>query len=116
MCFHMVLSDSFVHRNCSELLDTSFLSLKRERTELLQAFRKKYLFFDQISDILSRCGFSEFDLYIDGVGSSESIEDFEQVETDQNNLLSTLFCCIFESKGKYAFCFPPLRVHVVLAE
>lgn len=112
--FHMIFSDSFVHRNCGELLDTSFLDLKEQPSELLQIFRKKYFFFNQISDILNRCGFSEFDLYIDGVGSAENIGDFKEFETDAKNLLSALFCCIFESKEKYALCFPPLKAHVIL--
>ena len=116
VCFHMILSDSFVHRNCDGLLDTSFLDLKKQRPELLQAFRKKYLFFGQIADILSKYGFSEFDLYIDGVGSSENNGDFEKIETDKKNLLSTLFCCLFKSKENYALCFPPLKIHVILTQ
>lgn len=113
VCFHMILSDSFVHRNCDDLLDTFFLDLKKSGAELLQAFRKKYLFFDQISAILNRCGFSEFDLYIDGTGSAEK-GDFENIETDEKNLLSTLLGRIFASQEKYALCFPPLKVRVIL--
>lgn len=118
VCFHMILSDSFVHRNCDELLDISSLDLKKSRAELLQAFRKKFLFFDQISAILNRCGFSEFDLYIDGFGSAEK-GDFEEIETDKKNLLTTLFCCVLraeENKGNYELWFPPLKVHVILTQ
>lgn len=115
VCFHMILSDSFVHRNCDELLDTSFLDLKKPRSELLQVFRKKYLFFNQIASILSRCGFFEFDLYIDGNGSAEKNGDFQEIEVDEKNLLSTLFYHVFEAKENYALCFPPLKVHVALS-
>lgn len=112
--FHMVLSDSFVHRNCCELLDLSFLDPSKDYTSNFDIFLKRFSFLENLLDILYHNGFSDCSVFIDGWGTAETIGDFSRIATTKKDLLAKLWNQIYENKDECGYCFPPTLARVNL--
>lgn len=110
-CFFL-MSDSFVYKNCDDLLDTSFLTDPSNLTQCKKEFSHHFRFFKDIADIVFRYEVHEVEVYISEDGSTSKKSDFIQLETTKEMFLDTLLNSIWDNADKYAFTFPDVQITI----
>lgn len=110
-CFFL-MSDSFVYKNCDDLLDTSFLTDPSNLTQCKKEFFNHFKFFNDILDIVFKCGVREVEVYISEDGSTSKKLDFIQLETTKEMFLDALLNSILENVDRYAYTFPDVKITI----
>lgn len=110
-CFFL-MSDSFVYKNCDDLLDTSFLTDPSDLTQCKQEFSQHFRFFNDVMDIVFEHDVSKIEVFISEDGSTSKKSDFITLNTSKDKFLETLLNSIVENADRYAYTFPDVQLTV----
>ena len=110
-CFFL-MSDSFLYKNCDDLLDTSFLTDPLDFSKYKKEFSNHFHFFNDILNIVFEYEVSQVEVYISEDGSTSAKSDFLSLQTTKDKFLETLLNSVLENADKYAFTFPDVNITV----
>lgn len=108
----IIISDSFLYKNCELLDNTEFITLieSNEFSEYRNQFYKKYKFLEDIINIIFKYDVYTIELFISEDGSVDNEAEFLCMTSTKKSLLSNLFDCVINSTNEYGNEFPSLKV------
>lgn len=106
----IIISDSFLYKNCELLNNTDFVRILSEKniTDYKNAFIIKYSVFQKILDIIFQYDVSAVELYITE-DELCSISEFKKINSTKDKLIDDLYLCVENSVSEYGNEFPPIK-------